>query len=118
MIWQVKYTKDLLYLCKGVCFSCFVLGCDVSPCPFYFGDYFTAKKRPGYFARCILAVCKILLQCVLKHLPSSSDLCNLMITFAMILYPDQDRQKVGPDLDPNRLTLLYSVCFFLEIVSR
>ena len=29
----------------------------------------------------------------------------LLITFANNLDPDQDRQNVGPDLDPNCLTL-------------
>ena len=29
---------------------------------------------------------------------------RLLITFANSLDPDQDRQNVGPDLDPNRLT--------------
>ena len=28
----------------------------------------------------------------------------LLLTFANILDQDQDRQNVGPDLDPNRLT--------------
>ena len=31
--------------------------------------------------------------------------CGLLITFANSLDPDQDRQNVGPDLDPNCLTL-------------
>ena len=31
--------------------------------------------------------------------------CCLLITFAISLDPDQARQSVGPDLDPNRLTL-------------
>ena len=31
--------------------------------------------------------------------------CRLLITFANSLDPDQDRRSVGPDLDPNRLTL-------------
>ena len=30
---------------------------------------------------------------------------RLLITFANSLDPDQDRQNVGPDLDPNALTL-------------
>ena len=34
-----------------------------------------------------------------------SDFFCLPITFANSLDPDQDRQYVGPDLDPNRLTL-------------
>ena len=32
-------------------------------------------------------------------------LCHLLITFANSLDPDQARQNVGPDLDPNCLTL-------------
>ena len=35
---------------------------------------------------------------------ASGDFC-LLITFANSLDPDQDRQNVGPDLDPNCLTL-------------
>ena len=31
--------------------------------------------------------------------------CRLLITFANSLDPDQARQNVGPDLDPNFLTL-------------
>ena len=31
-------------------------------------------------------------------------LCRLLITFANSLEPDQARQNVGPDLDPNCLT--------------
>ena len=37
------------------------------------------------------------------------DFCRLQITFAKSLAPDQDRQNVGPDLDPNRLTSFDSV---------
>ena len=36
---------------------------------------------------------------------ASGDFCCLLITFANSLDPDQDRQDVGPDLDPNCLTL-------------
>ena len=36
---------------------------------------------------------------------ASGDFCYLLITFANSLERDQDRQKVGPDLDLNRLTL-------------
>ena len=35
----------------------------------------------------------------------SGGLSAVLITFANSLDPDQDRQNVGPDLDPNRLTL-------------
>ena len=31
--------------------------------------------------------------------------CHLLITFEDILDPDQDQQNVGPDLDPQHLTL-------------
>ena len=41
---------------------------------------------------------------------ASSDFCRLLITFAANgLDPDQDRQNVGPDQDPNHLTLWYIV---------
>ena len=36
---------------------------------------------------------------------ASCDFCHLLLTFTNCLDPDQDRQNVGPDLDPNRLTL-------------
>ena len=36
---------------------------------------------------------------------ASGDFCRLLITFANSFDPDQDRQNVGPDLDPNCLTL-------------
>ena len=35
----------------------------------------------------------------------ASGFYSLLITFANSLYPDQDRQNVGPDLDPNYLTI-------------
>ena len=35
---------------------------------------------------------------------ASGDFCCLLIAFANSLDPDQDRQNVGPDLDPNYLT--------------
>ena len=37
--------------------------------------------------------------------PASGDFCCLLITFANILHQDQAQQNVGPDLDPNCLTL-------------
>ena len=40
-----------------------------------------------------------------NSLPASGDFCCLLITFANSLDPDQDRQNVGPDPDPNHLTL-------------
>ena len=40
-----------------------------------------------------------------KFLPASGDFCHLLITFANSLDPHQDRQNVGPDLDPNCSTL-------------
>ena len=41
---------------------------------------------------------------------------RLMITNTNSLDPDQDRQNVGPDLDPNRLTL--SVVFLKEFFDK
>ena len=37
--------------------------------------------------------------------PPSSDFCRLLISFVNSLDPDQALQNVGPDLDPNYLTL-------------
>ena len=39
-----------------------------------------------------------------NSLPASGNFCNLLITFANSLDPDQTEQNVGPDLDPNCLT--------------
>ena len=36
----------------------------------------------------------------------SGDFCHLLITFINSLDPDQDRQNVGSDLDPNPLIAL------------
>ena len=41
---------------------------------------------------------------VFNSLPTRGDFCCLLITFANSLDPDQARQNVGPDLDPNCLT--------------
>ena len=50
--------------------------------------------------------------------PASGGFCRLLITFANILDPDQARQNVGPDLDPNCLTLrCYSWKMFLKKVN-
>ena len=40
-----------------------------------------------------------------NSLPASGDFCRLLLIFANSFDPDQDRQDVGPDLDPNCLTL-------------
>ena len=42
---------------------------------------------------------------MLNSFLASGDQYRLLVTFANSLDPDQDRQNVGPDLDPNRLTL-------------
>ena len=42
---------------------------------------------------------------VINSFLACGNFCRLLITFANSLDPDQDRQNVGPDLDPNRLTL-------------
>ena len=35
----------------------------------------------------------------------TGNFCHLLITFANSLGPDQDQRTIGPDLDPNCLTL-------------
>ena len=44
------------------------------------------------------------------------DFCHLLITFASILDPEQDRQNVGSDLDSNCLTLL--IVFLKEFFEK
>ena len=41
---------------------------------------------------------------VFNSLPAKGNFCCLLMTFANSLDPDQARQNVGPDLDPNCLT--------------
>ena len=46
-----------------------------------------------------------------------NDFCRLLITFANSLDPGQDRQIVGPDLDPNFNTLiLFPKEFFEKVI--
>ena len=40
--------------------------------------------------------------------PASGNFCPLLITFANSLDPDQAWQNVGPDMDPNCLTLWWN----------
>ena len=54
----------------------------------------------------------------LNSLLASGDFCRLLIIFANSLDPDQARQNVGPDLDPDCLTLwCYSWKIFFEKVK-
>ena len=41
------------------------------------------------------------IECCFNSLPTSGDFSFKLITFANSLDPDQDRQSVGPDLNPN-----------------
>ena len=56
---------------------------------------------------CSLLLLKVrsMLKTLINSLFVSGDLYRLLMSFANSLDPDQDRQNVGPDLDPNRLTL-------------
>ena len=57
---------------------------------------------------------------MLNSFLASDSFHRLLITFANSLDPDQDRQNVGLDLDPNCLTLkeFFSKKFILKKVSR
>ena len=48
---------------------------------------------------------------------ASVDCFRPLITFAICLDPDQDRQNVGLDLDPNRLTLIVFLKEFHQKVN-
>ena len=58
-----------------------------------------ASKRKGFSKQGEMFSCKFF-QCVYS-LPTSDIFCCLLIMFANSLYPDQARQNVRPDLDPN-----------------
>ena len=47
---------------------------------------------------------KVWMHMIIDSFLASGDFCCQLITFANSLDPDQDRQHVGPDLDPNCLT--------------
>ena len=48
---------------------------------------------------------KLDILCLDNSFLASGNFCCLLITFANSLDPDQDQQRVCPDLVPNRLTL-------------
>ena len=54
---------------------------------------------------------------IINSLPASGNVCNLLMTFANSLDPDQDRKDVGPDLDPNCLTLIVLLKEFFKKVD-
>ena len=47
---------------------------------------------------------------------SGGNFFRLLTAFANSLDPDQDRQSVGPDLDPNCLPLWYSWKKFIKML--
>ena len=51
---------------------------------------------------------------MVNSLLTSGNFCYLLITFANSLNPDQDRHNVGPDLDPNCLSLMVFLKEFFE----
>ena len=50
----------------------------------------------------------------------SGHFCHLLIAFSNSLDTDQDRQNVGPDLDPNCLTLVIGFLkeFFEKVILK
>ena len=63
------------------------------------------------------AICCKTLPLLLKLLVATFVISN-QITFANSLDPDQDQQNVGPDLDPNCLTILIGFLgeFFEKVI--
>ena len=53
-------------------------------------------------------------KCVRNLFLASGDFCCLHIIVANFLDPDQDRQNVSPDLDPNSFTLIMFQKQFFE----
>ena len=71
-----------------------------------------SEKKKKKSQNCICCSCEF----CCNSFPASGDFCRLLITFANSLEPDQAWQNVGPDLDPNCLTLWwYSWKIFFKI---
>ena len=61
-------------------------------------NFIVAKKVCFFTPICISIV-------ITNSFLANGDLCYMLIAFANSLDPDQDLYFVGPDLEPNRLTL-------------
>ena len=107
--------EDLIYHIKVTYFHYFLLLLKIfPPTPFIplsqppLGE----KERGGayYFwcrsHHCLCQLSQVLVSAAFNSLPAIADFCPLPITFAISLYPDQDRQHFGPDLNSNHLTLM------------
>ena len=68
--------------------------------------YAWAQMKVPLFLNCYI-VKRILISfnCISEYTFNAGDFCRLIMAFANSLDPDHDRQNVGLDLDPNRLTL-------------
>ena len=66
-------------------------------------SYFSRKANVVVFIRSALAFFVV---AALNSFPAIGNICCLLITFANSLDRYQARQNVGPDLDPNCLTLM------------
>ena len=69
--------------------------------PVWYRKFTSLMYRDGKLSVWCTSYCKYLL----TLFPASSDFCRLLMTSANSLDPDQARQNVRPDLDPNCLTL-------------
>ena len=67
------------------------------------GNYLQQTTSADDIFRCILFLGALRVNFFL----ASGNFCLLLIAFANSLDPDQDRHKVGPDLDPNCLKLCW-----------
>ena len=65
-----------------------------------------------------MAWCFVSLVTLFNSFPARGKLCHLLISFVNSLDPDQARQNVGPDLDPNSFdTLMVFLKDFFEKVN-
>ena len=94
------------YIINVTIFSEFVLKLDKSLIMLLFAVYLhklTIRFDGSHREETCFVICKqhsLISACINSHLASDTS-CSLLIS----LDPDQDRQNVGPDLDPNHLTL-------------
>ena len=75
-------------------------------CPHTLVTFISINDLIRYMCIELMQYCLLLSYTIhINSFHASGDLCRLLITFANSLDPDQARQNVGPDLDPNCLTL-------------
>ena len=83
---------------------------------FRWQDAWKSEKKKKMKSKCLE---RMDISLALNSLATNGDFCRLLITFANSLDTDQARQSVGPNLDPNCLTLMvFLKDFFKKLILK